>query len=75
MTLVACLGLGVLVEALRAAPQALTPLPHEDKVLSTAQAVCVPRTHAEVTGRVTALAKHGGGVAKVTEKRVEEFRQ
>lgn len=75
MTLVTCLGLEVLVEALRAAPQALTPLPHEDKVLSTAQAVSVPRTHAEVTGRVTALAKHGGGVAKVTEKGVEEFRQ
>lgn len=75
MTLVTCLGVEVLVEALRAAPQALTPLSHEDKVLSTVQAVSAPRTHTQVTGRVTALAKHGGGVAKVTEKGVEEFRR
>lgn len=60
------LGRAVLVEAQRAAAQAPTPLPHEDKVPSAAQAAVVPRPHAALAGRVAALALHGGRVPVVT---------
>lgn len=71
------LGSGVLVEALRAAAQAATPLPHEDKVPSAAQTVVVPRSHAALAGRVAVLALHGGCVSVVTAVggRAEGIRQ
>lgn len=68
VTFVTGLRLDVLVEAWRAALQALSPLPHVDVVLSTAQTVSVTATPAVSTRGVTLLANHGGGVAKVTEK-------
>lgn len=60
------LSRAVLVEGQRAAAQAPTPLPHEDKVPSAAQAAVVPRPHAALAGRVAALALHGGRVPVVT---------
>lgn len=60
------LSRAVLVEAQRAAAQAATPLPHENKVPSAAQAAIVPRPHATLAGRVAALALHGGRVPVVT---------
>ncbi len=58
----------VLVVTLRAALQALSPLPHVDVVLTTAQTVPVAMTPTLAAGGVTSLASHGGFVAKVTEK-------
>lgn len=66
------LGRDVLVESQRAAAQAPTPLPHEDKVPSASQTALVPRPHAAVAGRVTALALHGGRVSVVTGGAGEE---
>lgn len=69
VTLETGLGLAVFVEAGRATPQALSPLPHEDKVLPTAQTLPVAMTPALVTSGVASLASHGRGVAIVTEKK------
>lgn len=69
MTLETGLGMAVFVEARRAALHALSPLPHEHKVLPTAQTLPVATTPALVTRGVTSLASHGGGVAIVTEKK------
>lgn len=68
MTLVTGLGGGILVKAQRAAAQALTPLPHEDKVSAAAQTVIVSRPYAALTGWVTVLALHGGCVPVMTAR-------
>lgn len=68
VTLVTCLRLAILVEARRAGSLALSPVPHEDVVISTAQTVCMTTTPAVLTRGVTSLTDHGGGVAKVTKE-------
>lgn len=62
------LGPAVLVVAWRAALQAFSPLHQVDVTLPTVQTVSVTTTPALATRGVTSFAKHGGGVAKVTEK-------
>lgn len=67
VTFVTYLRLAVLVEARRAASLALSPVPQEDVVISTAQTVCTTTPPAVFTRGVTSLTDHGGGVAKVTK--------
>lgn len=63
------LGTAAMVVAGRAALQAPSPLPQVDIAIPTAQTVSVTTTPTLATRGVTSLANHGGGVAKVTEKR------
>lgn len=77
MALVAGVGVGVLVETLRAAAQASTPRTHEDKAPPAAHTAVAPRTSAALAGGVAAPALHGGCIPVVTgggEEEEEEVR-
>lgn len=61
-------GLGpVFIVAGRTRLQTLPPLPQVHVAVATAQTVCVAATRTLAAGGVAALARHGGGVAEVTE--------
>lgn len=64
-------SLGVLyqIESSGAGPKTLPPLPHQDEILPTAQAVLAAAAPTLVTGGVAPLTHQGAGVAKVTENR------
>lgn len=59
-------AVGLLVVPLGTALHTLPSVGDIEEVLPTAQAMGTPRTPAGITGRVTALTQHGGGVPKVT---------
>ena len=67
----AVLGPAVLVVAMRATVQALSPLPQVDVASPTSQTVSVTRTRTPAARGITAPAHPGVGVAKVPEKERE----
>lgn len=69
MTFETSLGVLYQIESSWAALKTLPPLPHQDEILPTAQAVLVATAPTLVTGGVAPLTNQGAGVAKVTENR------